>query len=276
MAIRSIQCAERQLSLDNPVVMGILNTTPDSFSDGGLFKNTESALRQAEKMLHEGAKIIDVGGESTRPGAMAVSSNEELDRVIPVIERIHQELDVVISIDTSKAVVMSEAVMAGAGMINDIMALTADNALETAQKTGLPVCLMHIQGQPRTMQSEPKYHHVVSEVKDFLSQRIEVCLSSGIKKENIMIDPGFGFGKTLQHNLDLFKQLDTFSELEVPVLVGVSRKSMIGQLTNRNVEHRLAGSIALATLAITKGATLIRTHDVAETVDAVKIAKALM
>ena len=271
----SIQCAGRQLKLDSPVVMGILNVTPDSFSDGGLFSSIDKALSQAEKMLKDGAQIIDIGGESTRPGAQSVSSSEELDRVIPIIERIHQELDVIISIDTSKAIVMTEAARAGAGMINDVMALRADGALIAAQKTGLPVCLMHMQGEPHVMQSNPIYHDVVSEVKTFLTQSVGECLATGIKKQQILIDPGFGFGKTLAHNIELFKQLKQFVAMEYPVLVGASRKSMIGQITARDTQQRLAGSIALATLASVRGASIIRVHDVAETVDAIKIAHAL-
>lgn len=275
MTNTTIQCASRELKLDSPVVMGILNVTPDSFSDGGLFNHVETALRQAEKMHADGALIIDIGGESTRPGAKSVSESKELDRVIPIIEKIHQELDVITSIDTSKAVIMKEAANAGVGMINDVMALRADGALEAAQQTGLPVCLMHMKGEPRTMQSEPQYADVVYEVKDFLTQRIEQCLAQGIKKEQIIIDPGFGFGKTLAHNVTLFKQLGAFKELGFPVLVGASRKSMIGQITGKSIEERLAGSLALATLAAINGAAIIRVHDVAETVDAIKIANAL-
>lgn len=276
MTNTTIQCASRELKLDSPVVMGILNVTPDSFSDGGLFNHVETALRQAEKMHADGALIIDIGGESTRPGAKSVSESKELDRVIPIIEKIHQELDVITSIDTSKAVIMKEAANAGVGMINDVMALRADGALEAAQQTGLPVCLMHMKGEPRTMQSEPQYADVVCEVKDFLTQRIEQCLAQGIKKEQIIIDPGFGFGKTLAHNVTLFKQLGAFKELGFPVLVGASRKSMIGQITGKSIEERLAGSLALATLAAINGAAIIRVHDVAETVDAIKIANALI
>ena len=271
----AIQCAGRQLLLDSPVVMGLLNVTPDSFSDGGLFCSTDKALRQAEKMLEDGAQIIDIGGESTRPGAQFVSSSEELDRVIPIIEKIHQQLDVIISIDTSKAIVMTEAAGAGAGMINDVMALRAEDALIAAQKTGLPICLMHMQGEPRVMQSNPKYHDVVAQVKAFLTQRVEACLAAGIKKQQILIDPGFGFGKTLTHNIELFKHLKQFIDMEYPVLVGASRKNMIGQITTRGTAERLAGSIALATLAAEKGAAVIRVHDVAETFDAVKVARAL-
>ncbi len=270
-----IQCADKQLIIDCPVVMGILNTTPDSFSDGGLFDNVDSALRQAEKMYSAGAAIIDIGGESTRPGAKSVSIAEELDRVIPVIEKISREVDVIISIDTSKAAVMTAAASAGAGMINDVLALRAEGALQAAQQTGLPVCLMHMQGQPRTMQSAPEYTDVVAEVKNFLAQRVEACLQQGFSRAQLLIDPGFGFGKTLAHNIRLFKQLDSFTLMDLPVLVGASRKSMVGQITAKNVEQRLAGSIALATLAAVKGAAIIRAHDVSETADALKIAAAL-
>lgn len=255
--------------------MGILNVTPDSFSDGGLFTHPDTAIRQAEKMVSDGAKIIDVGGESTRPGAKPVSGAEELDRVIPIIEKLHQELDVVVSIDTSKALVMTEASKAGAGMINDVMALQGNGALKAAQETGLPVCLMHMKGEPRTMQSKPEYNDVVTEVKGFLSHRIELCLNQGIQKEQIVIDPGFGFGKTLEHNVKLFKYLGDLKKLGFPVLVGASRKSMIGQITGKDVGDRLAGSIALATIASLNGAAIIRVHDVSETVDAIKIAQAL-
>ena len=275
-----LQCADQQLNLDFPVVMGILNITPDSFSDGGLFNNIDNALCQAEKMVSDGAKIIDVGGESTRPGAKSVSDSEELDRVIPIIEKLHQELDVVVSIDTSKALVMTEAARAGAGFINDVMALQGDGALKAAQETGLPVCLMHMKGEPRTMQANPAYKDVVTEVKDFLLHRIEQCLKQGIRKEQLIIDPGFGFGKTLAHNISLFKHLSEFEKLGFPVLLGASRKTIIGQITGKEVDDRLAGSIALAAMAALKmislnGAAIIRVHDVAETVDAIKIVRAL-
>ncbi len=275
-AIRhKLQCAEKEISLDSPIVMGILNVTPDSFSDGGLFNHIDSALYQAEKMHSDGALIIDVGGESTRPGAGSVSAAEEMDRVIPIIEKICRELDVVISIDTSKASVMIEAAKAGAGMINDVNALRGIGALKAAQATGLPVCLMHMKGEPRTMQAKPEYKDVVAEVKDFLSQRVELCLQQGITKEQIIIDPGFGFGKTLAHNISLFKQLEEFNKLGCPILVGASRKTMIGQITGKEVDDRLAGSVTLAAMASLNGASILRVHDVAETVDAIKIAAAL-
>ena len=275
MAQQTLQCAQRTLGFASPVVMGILNVTPDSFSDGGLYSQLDSALRQAEKMLNDGAEIIDIGGESTRPGAQAVNESEELDRVIPIIEKINQELDVVISIDTSKALVMTEAAAAGAGLINDVMALRADGALDAASQTGLPVCLMHMQGEPRSMQMEPLYDNVVTEVSAFLNARAEQCIAAGMNKNQIIIDPGFGFGKNLSHNISLFKNLKQFQDLGYPVLVGASRKSMLGQIIDKEVDERLAASLALATMAAINGAAIIRVHDVAETVDAVKVANAL-
>ncbi len=275
MPDKILQCADKQLTFESPVIMGILNVTPDSFSDGGRYTHLDNALRQAEQMAAEGAKIIDIGGESTRPGAQPVTEQQELDRVIPVIEKLHHRLDVVISIDTSKPGVMTEAARAGAGLINDVMALRADGALQAAQQTGLSVCLMHMQGEPRTMQSNPQYTDVVAEVKTFLQQRAEQCIAQGISKEQIILDPGFGFGKTLEHNIALFKHLDILQALGYPVLVGASRKSMLGEITGKAVENRLAGSLALATLATIKKAAIIRVHDVAETVDAVNVALAL-
>lgn len=276
MTQQSLQCAHRTLSFESPVIMGILNVTPDSFSDGGLYTSLDSALRQAEKMQTDGAEIIDIGGESTRPGAHAVTEFEELSRVIPIIEKLNQELDVVISVDTSKAVVMKEAASAGAGLINDVMALQADGALEAAAETDLPVCLMHMQGEPGSMQTGPQYDNVVLEVIAFLQQRAEQCISTGINKNKIIIDPGFGFGKTLAQNISLFKHITNLKALGYPVLVGASRKSMLGQITGKDIDDRLAGSLALATLATVNGAAIIRVHDVAETADVVKVAKALM
>ncbi len=275
MSEKNFQFADKQLDFDTPVVMGILNVTPDSFSDGGQFTHLDKALRQAEQMAVDGAQIIDIGGESTRPGAQPVSEQQELDRVIPVIEKLHQQVDVVISIDTSKAAVMTEAARAGAGLINDVMALQAEAALPVAGQTGLPVCLMHMLGEPRTMQSNPQYHNVVEEVKNFLKLRAEQAIAQGITKEQIIIDPGFGFGKTLAHNISLFQHLDSLQSMGYPVLVGASRKSMLGQITGKKVNERLAASLALATLATIKKAAIIRVHDVAETVDAVKVALAL-
>jgi dihydropteroate synthase len=270
----SLDCHGKRLDLSSltpPRVMGILNVTPDSFSDGGLFISTEKALQQALKMALEGAAIIDVGGESTRPGAAAVSVEEELDRVIPVIESIHRHCDVIISIDTSKPEVMREAVKAGAGLINDVRALREPGALAAAKESDVPVCLMHMLGEPRTMQENPQYDDIVEEVKQFLLERIEACEEEGIAPEALLIDPGFGFGKTVDHNLQLVKRLREFGSLKKPLLMGVSRKSSIGAIVDRPADERLAASVAMATLCCEYGANIIRAHDVAATVDAVKI-----
>ncbi len=272
----SLNCGGKLLDLSSPQVMGILNITPDSFSDGGVFFAREAALRQARQMYEAGAAIIDVGGESTRPGARPVSVQEELDRVIPIIETLHAELPVILSVDTSKAEVMREAVQAGAGMINDVYALRREGALDAARECDVPVCLMHMQGEPRTMQQEPRYGDVVQEVLQFLRQRIDTCRQAGIAREKLLIDPGFGFGKRLQHNLQLMKQLPELAALGCPVLVGVSRKSMLGSLLGgRPVEGRLHASVAAATLAVWLGAAIVRVHDVGATVDAVKVAAAV-
>ncbi|MEN8166805.1 MAG: dihydropteroate synthase [Pseudomonadota bacterium] len=256
--------------------MGILNVTPDSFSDGGRFAAMEAAVAHAHQMQREGAALIDIGGESTRPGARQVGDQEELDRVIPVIEALASELRIPLSIDTSKPQVMREAVAAGAGLINDVMALRVPGAVEAAAGLKVPVCLMHMQGQPRTMQRSPQYEDVVVDIRDFLVERIDVCLKAGIPADRILIDPGFGFGKTLEHNLALLKNLAAFRELEVPVLVGISRKSMIGALLGEvPVDERLFGSIAAAVLAVREGAAVIRTHDVRATVDALKVVAAV-
>ena len=273
--IQQLECAGKILDLSTPRVMGILNVTPDSFSDGGQFAVTESAIEQTSRMLDEGATIIDVGGESTRPGADDVPVNEELDRVIPVIEKISSEFDTIISIDSSKPEVIAEAVSAGAGLINDVNALQSDGALKVAAKAGVPVCLMHMQGKPRTMQDAPSYQHVSNDIIEFLSGRIQACVNAGIKREQLIIDPGFGFGKTLEQNCQLMRELDTFSKLDCPLLVGVSRKSMIGQILGAQVSERLLGSVALETLAVWQGASIIRAHDVREAVDAIKIAAAV-
>lgn len=257
-------------------VMGILNVTPDSFSDGGQFNHIDDALRRTERMLDEGASWIDVGGESTRPGAKDVELTQELDRVIPVIEAIRQRFDTRISIDTSKAGVMREAVNAGAAMINDIRALRESGALEAAAESKALVCLMHMQGQPRSMQEAPDYDDVVCEVKDFLQQRMEACQRHGIEKERLLLDPGFGFGKTVRHNYQLLQRLQAFHELNVPLLIGLSRKSMLGAVTGRSVDERLAASVAGATIASMKGAQIIRVHDVAATVDAIKVVQATL
>ncbi|EDY85848.1 dihydropteroate synthase [gamma proteobacterium HTCC5015] len=259
-------------AVDRPSIMGILNLTPDSFSDGGAYTHIDSALAQAERLLDEGADIIDVGGESTRPGARAVSAEEELKRVIPVIKRLSKHFDCPISIDTSKAEVMRAAVDAGANMINDVRALQEDGALTTAASLQVPVCLMHMQGQPRTMQSSPHYRDVVDEVMAFLDSRKNACVEAGIKDDQIVYDPGFGFGKTLAHNCELFQQLPRIVEAGYPVLVGVSRKRMIGDLTGRSTDKRVVGSAAAAALATFMGAKILRVHDVAQTRDAVRVA----
>ncbi len=257
-------------------IMGILNVTPDSFSDGGQFSTQSTALQQAKQMLADGADIIDIGGESTRPGAKDVSLNDELDRVIPVIKAIRKFSDCLISVDTSKAGVMREAIQAGANIINDVRALQEDNALQTAAALNVPVCLMHMQGQPRSMQSQPEYGNVVDEVKQFLQQRAQACLDAGIKKENIIIDPGFGFGKTFEHNLSLFRALDEFVEMDYPVLVGVSRKTMIGKiLKDAPVAERIMASVVMAALAAQQGVQIVRVHDVKATVDALTVVDSL-
>ncbi|MDP4570224.1 MULTISPECIES: dihydropteroate synthase [Pseudomonas] len=270
-----LPCGNRVLDLARAHVMGILNVTPDSFSDGGRFSQLDVALRHAEAMVLAGATLIDIGGESTRPGARAVSPLEELERVAPVVERINRELDVVISVDTSTPAVMRETARLGAGLINDVRALRRDGALDAAAATGLPVCLMHMLGEPGDMQDNPHYQDVTREVSEFLVERMAACASVGIEAERIVLDPGFGFAKTLQHNLSLFKHMEALHALGRPLLVGVSRKSMIGQSLNRPVAERLHGSLALAALAVTKGAKIIRVHDVAETVDVVRMIAAV-
>jgi dihydropteroate synthase len=271
-----LDCAGKSLDLNRPRVMGILNVTPDSFSDGGDFVSPGAALEQARRMAEEGADIIDVGGESTRPGALSVSEEAELERVVPVIEAIASELSVAISIDTSKPAVMRAAVAAGAGMINDVMALQEPGALETARDSGVPVCLMHMQGRPRSMQQNPEYHDVVEEVMSFLRQRAEACVANGIPRERLLLDPGFGFGKLLVHNLQLLGNLNRFKVLGLPLLVGISRKSMIGAiLDDAPTDERLYGSLAAAVLAAEQGAAIIRVHDVKPTVQALKVVQAV-
>lgn len=265
----------RQLDLSRPVVMGILNVTPDSFSDGGKFRQLDAALRQAEQMLNDGAVILDIGGESTRPGANDVDESEELARVVPLISAIRHRFDCVISVDTSKAVVMSAAVQAGADMINDVRALQEPGALASAAAAQVPVCLMHMQGAPRSMQHAPYYDDVVVDVMQFLLQRANACEMAGLDKTQIILDPGFGFGKSLQHNYILLQQLAQFVATGYPLLAGMSRKSMIGQLLNVPVSERLAGSLACATIAALQGAHIIRVHDVKETVQAVKVVTAM-
>jgi dihydropteroate synthase len=255
--------------------MGILNITPDSFSDGGRWSDKDQALCHALEMVQAGADIIDIGGESTRPGAREVPVQQELDRVLPLVESVAAETDVLISVDTSKAAVMSAAVEAGAGMINDVCALRQENALETASGLAVPVCIMHMRGMPRDMQKKPEYVDVVQEVLDFLLQRASDCQKAGIPAGQIFIDPGFGFGKSRQHNIDLFLALPRFVDSSYPVLVGVSRKSMLGQITGKAVDQRLAASITGAVLAAQAGAAIVRVHDVAETRDALKIVNEL-
>ncbi|WP_203009378.1 dihydropteroate synthase [Pseudomonas paraversuta] len=270
-----LPCGNRVLDLAHPHVMGILNVTPDSFSDGGRFAAVDAAMRHAQAMVLAGATLIDVGGESTRPGAPVVSPQEELDRVAPVVERISRELDVIISVDTSAPIVMTEVARLGAGLINDVRSLRREGALQAAAATGLPVCLMHMLGEPGDMQDNPHYTDLVGEVSAFLAERMAQCAAAGIASERIVLDPGFGFAKTMQHNLSLFKHMEALHALGRPLLVGVSRKSMIGQALNRPVTERLYGSLALAALAVTKGARILRVHDVAETVDVVRMIAAV-
>ncbi|MFJ4136230.1 dihydropteroate synthase [Pseudomonas cyclaminis] len=270
-----LPCGNRVLDLAHAHVMGILNVTPDSFSDGGRFSQVDAALRHAEAMVAAGATLIDIGGESTRPGARVVSPLEELERVAPIVERIARELDVIISVDTSTPAVMRETARLGAGLINDVRSLRRDGALDAAAATGLPVCLMHMLGEPGNMQDSPHYDDLVGEVSGFLSGRVAQCAAVGIAPEKIILDPGFGFAKTLQHNLSLFKHMESLHALGRPLLVGVSRKSMIGLALNRPVGERLYGGLALAALALTKGARILRVHDVAETVDVVRMIAAV-
>ncbi|MGA2654358.1 MAG: dihydropteroate synthase [Gammaproteobacteria bacterium] len=255
--------------------MGILNVTPDSFSDGGQFNTIDKALLQADLMLAQGADIIDVGGESTRPNATPVSLQEELDRVIPVVSALRTRFNVPISIDTRHAKVMREAINAGAAMINDVNALQGENALTTAAELNVPVCLMHMQGTPGTMQQNPVYQNVVTDIIEFLNQRIDACIKAGIKREHIVIDPGFGFGKTFEHNVILLKELQQFNILQLPLLVGLSRKTWIGVATEQGTSDRLAGSLAAAIIAVQKGAHILRVHDVGATRDALRILKAV-
>ncbi|WP_421222079.1 dihydropteroate synthase [Aeromonas enteropelogenes] len=259
------------LSLDRPHVMGILNVTPDSFSDGGNFTQLERAMTHARQMVADGATLIDIGGESTRPGAPDVSEQEELDRVIPIVERLVRECNVMISLDTSKATVMREGCKAGAHLINDVRALQEPGALLAAAEADVPVCLMHMQGQPRTMQVEPHYDDLLEEVKAFFDERIAVCEAAGIGREKLLLDPGYGFGKTLAHNYQLLAEQRGLLEYGLPLLVGMSRKSMIGNLLARPVDERLAGSLACALIGMQQGARIIRVHDVRETMDALRV-----
>ena len=271
-----LDCAGKHLDLSRPCVMGVLNVTPDSFSDGGRFLGREQAIEQALAMVAEGVAIIDVGGESTRPGAADVSLEEELRRVVPVVEALAPEIPVPISVDTSKPEVMQAAVAAGAGLINDVYALRRPGALGVAASLDVPICLMHMQGEPRTMQQQPHYDDVVAEVTDFLRAQVVRCTDAGIARERIILDPGFGFGKALEHNLRLLRQLDKIVAEGLPVLVGMSRKTMIGAVLDEPVDKRLFGSIAVATLAVWQGAKIVRAHDVKATVDAVRMAAAVI
>lgn len=270
-----LPCGSRFLDLSHPHVMGILNVTPDSFSDGGRFSQIDLALKHAAAMVAAGATLIDVGGESTRPGARAVSPVEELERVAPLVEAIARELDVIISVDTSTPAVIRESARLGAGLINDVRSLQRDGAIEAAAVTNLPVCLMHMRGEPGNMQDNPVYDDIVAEVEGFLRERIVACTAAGIGADRIILDPGFGFAKTHEHNLSLFKHMPQLHALGRPLLVGVSRKSMIGRALGREVDERLYGSLALAALAVAKGAHILRVHDVAETVDVVRMIAAV-
>jgi dihydropteroate synthase len=271
-----LHCGRHRLALDRPVVMGILNVTPDSFSDGGRFASLPAAIDRAQQMAAEGASIIDVGGESTRPGALEVDAAEELRRVIPVIERLAATLGIPVSVDTRKAEVMRVAIQAGASMVNDVSALAGPSALDCVAGSDVGVCLMHMQGEPRTMQQSPDYADVVAEVRDFLRARVARCIAAGIAPARIVVDPGFGFGKTLEHNLALLRGLPQIAADGVPVLVGLSRKRMIGELTGQPEGDRLAGSLALATLAAQNGARIVRAHDVGATVAALRIVAAVV
>ena len=270
-----LDCAGKPLDLSRPQVMGILNITPDSFSDGGDFFSPEQAVTHAARMVEAGAAIIDVGGESTRPGAPLVSVDEELRRVIPVIEALQASLSVPVSVDTRKPEVMQAAVVAGAGLINDVNALQAPGAVEQAAQLGVPVCLMHMQGTPESMQKQPEYGDVVAEVKDFLTGRASLCMQQGIAREQILLDPGFGFGKTTTHNLMLLQHLEQLVASGFPVLAGLSRKSMIGQVLGLPVDKRLYPGVALAVLAVWKGAAMVRCHDVRETLEAIRMCEAV-
>ncbi len=280
----NLTAGDRQINLSSPVCMGIINATPDSFSDGSelqlldqsTFKvDLNKALQRAESMVADGALILDVGGESTRPGAVEVSEEEQLSRVIPIVEALRSNIDVCISVDTSSAVVMKEAIAAGAEMINDTRALTEEGSLPALAESSVAICLMHMQGDPRTMQQTIEYANVVDEVHRFLEERVNHCCAAGIKKERLCIDPGFGFGKTLQNNYELLKNLANLLLLDIPILIGLSRKSMIGGVVDRAVDQRLVGSITATVHGLIGGASIIRTHDVAATMDAIRVNSAL-
>ena len=271
-----LDCAGKPLDLSVPRVMGVLNVTPDSFSDGGRFARLPLALERAREMVAEGAAIIDVGGESARPGALPVGVEEELRRVLPVVEALAAELPVPISVDTGTPKVIREAVAVGAGLVNDVRALRVPGALEAAAAAGVPVCLMHMQGEPGTMQASPRYDDVVGEVVRFLEERVAACEAQGIPRSRILLDPGFGFGKTLEHNLRLLHRLDRVAAVGLPVLVGMSRKSMFGALLDAPVHRRLYGGLAAAVVAVMRGARVVRTHDVRATVEALAVVSAVM
>ncbi|MEE8057410.1 MAG: dihydropteroate synthase [Pseudomonadales bacterium] len=276
MSSALLQCGGRLLDLSYPQIMGVLNVTPDSFSDGGALHeqgwlSLDKALVHTEHMLEEGAAIVDVGGESTRPGAEPVSLQEEMDRVLPVVEAINSRFETIISVDTSRPELMLAAAEIGAGLLNDVRALECPGALTAAVQTGLPVCLVHMQGRPETMQHAPSYQQVIIEVGDYLLDRAKHCIAAGIDQSKILLDPGFGFGKRVEHNLALLNRLPAMLKLGFPVLVGLSRKSLIGRVLECELDQRLVGSLALAVLAADRGASIIRAHDVAQTVDAVKL-----
>lgn len=269
-------CGKFQLDLTRPQVMGIVNVTPDSFSDGGKYCSTASAVEHGLQLIAEGADILDIGGESTRPGAQTVSLDEELRRVIPVVEALSAVSSVPLSIDTYKPEVMRAAILAGADIVNDICALREDGALEVVARSNAGVCLMHMQGVPQTMQINPTYHDVVAEVKQFLTDRVDACLAGGILKERILLDPGFGFGKTTAHNIALIQHLDRLAELGFPLLVGLSRKSVLGKIAGGDELQRLHAGLAASVISVMKGAKIVRVHDVKATVDALKVVAAVM
>lgn len=272
-----LECGGRRIDLSRPLVMGILNVTPDSFFDGGIYRKPDEARRYAHLMVEEGADIVDIGGESTRPGALPVDEAEEIRRVIPIVSILAKEIGVPISVDTSKPGVMTAAADAGAGMINDVMALQAPGAVESALNSKLPICLLHMQGKPTTMQISPQYGNILEEVRGFFIDRIAICIEAGISRNSLLLDPGFGFGKTVEHNLQLLRGLASFKDLGYPMIVGLSRKSMIGAiLGGAEVGDRLYGSLAAAVVSVLAGASIIRTHDVKATVDALKVVSALL
>jgi len=270
-----LDCGGRKLDLSRTVIMGILNITPDSFSDGGVFLHPQKAVDHAAAMVEQGADIIDIGGESTRPGAAAVDVEQELDRVLPVLDALLQQVPVPVSVDTSKPEVMRAVSEVGAGMINDVNALRSEGALAAVAESGLPVCLMHMRGEPRTMQKNPQYDDVVDEIKQFLRQRIQAAEQAGISRNKILVDPGFGFGKTLEHNLELVRRLAEFQSLGTPILAGLSRKSMIDMALGLPVDQRLNASLALALIAVSQGAAIVRVHDVRETREAIRMYEAV-